>query len=120
MHKSKHYLDLSESQGTLPGTGKEGLHETIDPKEHLNDNLSESVDELRERLNRMKKMMADRKPNDITQLPTRKDTSCVIDGNFLSVVFGFTLLLIVSVSGYAFYNLFVAIMKKRSRYHEEL
>ena len=44
----------------------------------------------------------------------------VIDGNFLSVAFGGALLVIITVSIYAFYNLYHAILKKFPSKHTEL
>jgi hypothetical protein len=50
-----------------------------------------------------------------------KNADSIIDGNFLSVVFGVVLVLIISVSIYAFYNLYFAVLKKfPSRPHTEL
>ncbi|KAJ8951454.1 hypothetical protein NQ318_006885 [Aromia moschata] len=70
----------------------------------------ESVDELRHRLNSMKKMMAERRGVDLDE--GRRSTNLgVIDGSFLSVVFGLTLFVILTVSVYAFYNLYSAIIK---------
>lgn len=111
-------VQLLTAESTNP---QPAIHPRVFPEgEPIKPEITESVDELRERLNRMKKIMAERKTtNDPRPLP-RKDESSVIDGNFLSFVFGFTLVLIVSVSGYAFYNLFVAIMKRHGQYHEEL
>ncbi|KAF7267134.1 hypothetical protein GWI33_019627 [Rhynchophorus ferrugineus] len=81
---------------------------------------SESVDELRQRLNRMKKLMSERNSSFDGSTIRRINGPGVIDGNFLSVMFGVALAVIVSVSVYAFYNLFVAIWKRHARYHEEL
>lgn len=80
----------------------------------------ESVDELRERLERMKKLMADRSRSDADKPRRRKNAPDVIDGNFLSVMFALTLFIISVVSIYAFYNLFWAIWKRNARPHEEL
>lgn len=44
----------------------------------------------------------------------------MIDGNFLSFVFGGTFFVIVSVSFYAFYNLYFAVLKKFPSVHTEL
>lgn len=50
-----------------------------------------------------------------------KNADSIIDGNFLSVVFGVVLVLIISVSIYAFYNLYFAVLKKfPSKPHTEL
>ncbi|XP_045481741.1 uncharacterized protein LOC123685919 [Harmonia axyridis] len=79
----------------------------------------ENVDELRQRLNVMKKMMAERQYLD-QSTDQRKSNGGVIDGSFLSVVFGTALVVIITVSIYAFYNLYVAILKKFPSRHEEL
>ncbi|KAM7360133.1 uncharacterized protein ACRADG_003543 isoform 1-T4 [Cochliomyia hominivorax] len=89
---------------------------------------NESVEVLRERLNTMKRLMADRtaqqqqNPASTEEIwSTRRHTSAgIIDGNFLSMAFGGALLVIVSVSVYAFYNLYHAILKKFPSKHEEL
>ena len=51
-----------------------------------------------------------------------KQFSCssIIDGNFLSMAFGGALLVIVSVSVYAFYHLYQAVLKKFPSRHTEL
>ncbi|KAJ8923752.1 hypothetical protein NQ315_010333 [Exocentrus adspersus] len=85
-----------------------------------NHSSSESVDELRQRLNNMKKMMAERRGVDSLDEGRRSTNVGVIDGSFLSVVFGIALIVIVTVSVYAFYNLYTAIMKKFPHPHEEL
>uniref|UniRef100_A0A1B6EUP3 Uncharacterized protein n=1 Tax=Cuerna arida TaxID=1464854 RepID=A0A1B6EUP3_9HEMI len=53
---------------------------------------------------------------------TKKTTpsDSIIDGNFLSAVFAVVFLMIICVSIYAFYNLFVAILKKFPSKHTEL
>ncbi|XP_061395760.1 uncharacterized protein LOC133331378 [Musca vetustissima] len=89
---------------------------------------TESVEVLRERLNTMKRLMAERtaqqqdNPASTEEIwSTRRHTSTgIIDGNFLSMAFGGALLVIVSVSVYAFYNLYHAILKKFPSKHEEL
>lgn len=53
-----------------------------------------------------------------TQQP--KQSSGIIDGNFLSIAFGGTLLTIICVSIYAFYNLYHAVLKKFPSRHTEL
>ncbi|KAL3290396.1 hypothetical protein HHI36_023737 [Cryptolaemus montrouzieri] len=78
----------------------------------------ENVDELRQRLNIMKKMMAERQYLD-DSTEQRKNVG-VIDGSFLSMVFGTALIVIIIVSIYAFYNLYIAILKKFPSKHEEL
>lgn len=81
---------------------------------------NESVDELRHRLSNMKKMMADRRGMDSLDEGRRSTNIGVIDGSFLSVVFGIALVVILTVSIYAFYNLYTAILKKFPHPHEEL
>ncbi|KAK9499129.1 hypothetical protein O3M35_003634 [Rhynocoris fuscipes] len=44
----------------------------------------------------------------------------LIDGNFLSAIFGVIFLLIIGVSFYAFQNLYFAILKKFPSKHTEL
>ncbi|KAJ8934870.1 hypothetical protein NQ314_013144 [Rhamnusium bicolor] len=80
----------------------------------------ESVDELRHRLNNMKKMMAERRGMSSLDEGRRSTNLGVIDGSFLSVVFGMALVVILTVSVYAFYNLYSAILKKFPHPHEEL
>lgn len=50
---------------------------------------------------------------------SRREAS-LIDGNFLSAIFGVIFLLIVGVSFYAFQNLYFAILKKFPSKHTEL
>lgn len=72
----------------------------------------------------MKRIMAERQNNglDFDERSTgpRNGTAGVIDGSFLSWVFGLALLVIVTVSIYAFYNLYHAILKKFPSHHTEL
>ncbi|XP_022915017.1 uncharacterized protein [Onthophagus taurus] len=81
---------------------------------------SESIDELRQRLNNMKKLMADRQAAQYETEERRRPNSSIIDGSFLSVVFGIALVVILTVSVYAFYNLYNAILKKFPSKHTEL
>lgn len=68
----------------------------------------------------MRRLMKDRiGPGDYNE-DRRKASVGVIDGNFLSVTFGTALVVIMSVSIYAFYNLYIAIMKKFPHVHDEL
>lgn len=46
------------------------------------------------------------------QSRTKHAADSIIDGSFLSVVFGVVLTMIISVSFYAFQNLYFAILKK--------
>ncbi|XP_032690450.1 uncharacterized protein LOC116853452 isoform X2 [Odontomachus brunneus] len=84
--------------------------------------IAESVDELREKLANMKRLMEERKGTTLGEISARKrkETSDIIDGNFLSWIFGAALVVILSVSGYAFYNLFLAVLKKFPSHHTEL
>ncbi|KAL9889595.1 uncharacterized protein LOC119639616 [Glossina fuscipes] len=99
-----------------------------DYQTNADDDLNtESVEVLRERLNTMKRLMAERSvqqqqnPASTEEIwSTRRHTPGIIDGNFLSMAFGGALLVIVSVSVYAFYNLYHAILKKFPSKHEEL
>ncbi|XP_015598800.1 uncharacterized protein LOC107269455 [Cephus cinctus] len=86
------------------------------------EDIAESVDELREKLANMKRMMEARKGSTLGDLSARKrrETSDIIDGNFLSWIFGSALLVILSVSFYAFYNLYHAVLKKFPSHHTEL
>lgn len=90
------------------------------------EDMMESIDELKERLSSMKRMMEERKAvgsgtKDLFHGEARSlRGTTMIDGNFLSFVFGGTLLVIVSVSVYAFYNLYHAVLKKFPSTHTEL
>nr|XP_023011862.1 uncharacterized protein LOC111502110 [Leptinotarsa decemlineata] len=85
------------------------------------ENLSgESVDELRDRLKNMRKLMSERQSTVNIHEGRRSTNIGLIDGSFLSVVFGIALLVIVTVSIYAFYNLYSAISKRFPHPHEEL
>jgi len=87
---------------------------------------NESVEVLRERLNAMKRLVADRQttsnstPDTSEFWHSSKQSSGIIDGNFLSIAFGGTLLTIICVSIYAFYNLYNAVLKKFPSKHTEL
>lgn len=84
--------------------------------------MAESVDELREKLANMKRLMEERKGTTLGEISARKrkETSDIIDGNFLSWIFGSALVVILSVSFYAFYNLYHAVLKKFPSHHTEL
>lgn len=94
----------------------------------MDDLSTESVEVLRERLTSMKKLIAERqqqqkdspkKAGDFftPQPPARTG---IIDGSFLNIAFGSALIVIVSVSVYAFYHLYAAILKKFPSHHTEL
>lgn len=95
----------------------------------MDDLSTESVEVLRERLSSMKKLIAERqqsqreessnkKSGDFLNSPTPK--TGIIDGSFLNIAFGGALIVIVSVSVYAFYHLYAAILKKFPSHHTEL
>ncbi|OXU28825.1 hypothetical protein TSAR_011199 [Trichomalopsis sarcophagae] len=87
------------------------------------DDMSESVDELRQKLANMKRLMEERKGTTLGEISARKQrhqTANIIDGTFLSWIFGTALAAIVSVSFYAFFNLFQAVRKKFPSSHTEL
>lgn len=87
---------------------------------------AETLEVLRERLSAMKRLMADRpqqsKRSDPTQSMIYKATRNVgiIDGNFLSIALMGVLVVIISVSSYAFYTLYHAVLKKFPSSHTEL
>lgn len=89
--------------------------------------MTESIDELKERLSSMKRLMEERKAKgsregkDMLQGHSQSlKGASIIDGNFLAFVFGSSLLIIISVSIYAFYNLYTAVLKKFPSTHTEL
>ncbi|KAJ6636712.1 hypothetical protein Bhyg_15305 [Pseudolycoriella hygida] len=98
----------------------------------VEDLSTESVEVLRDRLNAMKRLMAERqshvnngKPNaqpSIEDLWTKPQTSHpgIIDGNFLSFALCGALLVIMTVAVYAFYSLYHAVLKKFPSHHTEL
>ncbi|KAF6211937.1 hypothetical protein GE061_012454 [Apolygus lucorum] len=88
------------------------------------EDISESVEELRERLESMKKLLAESQSKNRSRTsdsftPSQRYDS-LIDGNFLSAVFAIVFILIVGVSFYAFQNLYFAILKKFPAKHTEL
>lgn len=95
----------------------------------MDDLSTESVEVLRERLTSMKKLIAERQgqqgkdsdkksASDIFSNPYPK--TGIIDGSFLNIAFGGALIVIISVSIYAFYHLYHAILKKFPSHHTEL
>ena len=87
--------------------------------ELVGEDIHESVEHLRHRLNTMKRLMA----SDLEKKSKRNQTTddSIIDGSFLSVVFIVVLLMIIGVSFYAFLNLYYAILKKfPAKEHTEL
>ncbi|PNF23590.1 hypothetical protein B7P43_G04964, partial [Cryptotermes secundus] len=80
--------------------------------------LTESVEQLRARLDAMKKIIDD--PDKKAHRRSQAGNT-IIDGSFLSIVFTVVLLMIIGVSFYAFLNLYYAIIKKfHSKEHTEL
>ncbi|XP_058799499.1 uncharacterized protein LOC131668986 [Phymastichus coffea] len=107
---------------TCPPEATALIGEMTNNGESLED-MSESVDELREKLANMKRLMEERKGTtlgEISDRKRRKQNAEVIDGNFLSWIFGTVLVVILSVSVYAFYNLYFAVLKKFPSKHTEL
>ncbi|XP_054272452.1 uncharacterized protein LOC128992747 [Macrosteles quadrilineatus] len=82
-----------------------------------------NIDEFRANVELMNRLMAE-SVKDLekgAKGKTKKTPSdTIIDGNFLSAVFAVVFLMIICVSVYAFYNLFVAILKKFPSKHTEL
>lgn len=74
----------------------------------------------------MKKLMGERRSQggDSSELfrgrPASMKGAGLITGNFLSFVFGSALIVILSVSVYAFYNLYHAVLKRFPSKHTEL
>lgn len=91
---------------------------------------TESVEVLRERLNTMKRLMAERQNginsrsspsiDDILFNRTATKHPGIIDGNFLSFALCGALLTIIVVATYAFYSLYNAVLKKFPSHHTEL
>ncbi|XP_063233509.1 uncharacterized protein LOC134537177 [Bacillus rossius redtenbacheri] len=85
------------------------------------DEVTESVEQLRERLNTMKRLMELDGERKRARRHNPPSSTTVIDGSFLSVVFMVVLVMIVCVSGYAFLNLYRAVLKKfPAKPHTEL
>lgn len=92
------------------------------------DSNNESVEVLRERLNTMKRLMAERTaqqqkyPASTEEIwsTRRQKPPGMIDGNILGMCFACALLVIISVSVYAFYSLYSAVLRKFPSSHEEL
>ena len=87
------------------------------------DENCESVDELRAKLENMKRLMGEHRGMTLGEISARKQRRAqaeIIDGNFLSWIFGTALAVILGVSLYAFYNLYNAVLKKFPSKHTEL
>lgn len=87
-------------------------------------NLSESVEDLRLKLEAMKRIIENNEVDEEKRRTRRRGATCkesIIDGSFLSFVFVVVLLLIICVSIYAFLNLYYAVLKKYpGKKHTEL
>lgn len=73
-----------------------------------------NVDDLRGELNKMKELLA-QSLHEIDKSKEERKRSCgspFIDGNFLSTIFMTTFVVIITVSFYAFRNLYIAVLKK--------
>lgn len=73
-----------------------------------------NVDELRGELNKMKELLA-QNLHELDKSKEDRKRSCgspFIDGNFLSTIFLTTFVVIITVSFYAFRNLYLAVLKK--------
>ncbi|KAK0095259.1 hypothetical protein PV326_008843 [Microctonus aethiopoides] len=86
------------------------------------EDISESVDDLRERLTNVKRLMMEQSGYTLGDLGTKKTRvrSDVIDGNFLSFIFMCVLTVVISASAWAFYNLYRAVLMKFPSHHTEL
>lgn len=97
------------------------LNEDLDSEETIED-ISESVDDLRERLANVKRMMKDQSGYTLGDIAAKKEKlrTDVIDGNFLSIIFSGVFIVVISASAWAFYNLYNAVLKKFPSRHTEL
>lgn len=89
---------------------------------------------LRERLNAMKRLMAERQSSSAKQQQQQQQQASIddilfskatkhagiIDGNFLSFALCGALCVILVVATYAFYSLYNAVLKKFPSHHTEL
>lgn len=93
----------------------------MDSEETIED-ISESVDDLRERLANVKRMMKEQSGHTLGDISAKKEKirTDVIDGNFLSLIFGGVFVVVISASAWAFYNLYNAVLKKFPSQHTEL
>ncbi|RZF37941.1 hypothetical protein LSTR_LSTR005441 [Laodelphax striatellus] len=97
------------------------ISEIGDPEALPGEKITETVEELRAKLESMRSLLANsqREKEGKKRGGSTKNAS-IIDGTFLSAIFGVVLVLIVGVSFYAFQNLFWAINKKFNPRHTEL
>ncbi|VVC99577.1 unnamed protein product [Leptidea sinapis] len=125
---AKHSFDRNCENTTLKNRNIE-KNMASEKENHVTKETEEvrgSIDELKERLSSMKRILEDRNSSgsgtkDLFQghAPSMEGTT-MIDGSFLSFVFGGSLVVIISVSFYAFYNLYHAVLKKFPSPHTEL
>ncbi|XP_011301608.1 uncharacterized protein [Fopius arisanus] len=93
----------------------------LDAEEEIED-ISESVEELREKLAHVKKMMEEQSGYTLGDIAAKNERlrTDLIDGNFLSLIFSVVFVVVVGASVYAFYNLYVAVLRKFPSHHTEL
>lgn len=93
----------------------------MDTEETIED-ISESVDDLRERLANVKRMMKEQSGHTLGEIAAKKKRgkSDVLDGNLLSLIFAGVFTVVISASLWAFYNLYRAVLKKFPSHHTEL
>lgn len=86
------------------------------------DDIADSVEELRMKLDNMKRLMEEKKGATLGEISSAKNKrEChIIDGTFLSYIFGSALIVILTVSFFAFYNLYHAVLKKFPSKKDEL
>lgn len=85
------------------------------------EDISESVDDLRERLANVKRMMKEQSGYTLGELAAKKKgKSDVINGDLLSLIFAGVFFVVMGASCWAFYNLYRAVLKKFPSHHTEL
>uniref|UniRef100_A0A6V7K9N7 Uncharacterized protein n=1 Tax=Bracon brevicornis TaxID=1563983 RepID=A0A6V7K9N7_9HYME len=86
------------------------------------EDVSETVEELRTRLSHLKKMMQEESGNTLGDIAAKKKKLRwdFIDGDILAVAFCLALVVVISVSVYAFFHLYLAVLKKFPSRHTEL
>lgn len=86
------------------------------------DNIVESVDELRENLANMKRLIEEKKGSNLGEFSARKrkENSDIINGNFLAWVFLLAVIVITTVSIYTLYNFGAAFYRKVYAHHADL
>ncbi|XP_024869362.1 uncharacterized protein LOC143894276 [Temnothorax americanus] len=120
--ESSNYVSSSNIMKTKTHTCVPGAVGVDLPAGESIEEIAESVDELREKLANMKKLMKERRGTTLGEISARKrkETSNMIDDNLLSWMFGLALMGILLVSFYAFYNLYYAVLKRFPSHHTEL